>query len=718
MIFLIRKIFSFVLLVLFLSHWSAALALNHGFEMEGAIRIEQDLQQAINCIPQASANGYLFCNGLKLNKKQYRTFKKLDLQSCQQQITKQGYKIFYKAPEQAKDDFLQFTNSTARALAVHDKTLVFFRSDVSAIDCLHELLHVYQRSLCSKSRLCPNTRALRSKQILDQLNDGIAKVEEWERKGQKELAKQYADSMQPSLKLYQRFEDTINWLDEKDVHYFIYQHCDELKCSLEDKEVALANLFKLRNYFPARYLSYIRQEAANVVQLKKDLQRQSLLESWKKIDAKKQLAIDSITPETIMSHFSMPYHEAFWRVMVPQVRLSLGEPFIDLAQFSDLPLLSVKEEERFPLINIPDFDGAQFLCSDKLKPEFVLGTKTSYFSLLREVYTYYAALANPHFCQLMLMLPKLKSDFSNGLVSREFFEGKLVESMIYRDYIRQLFGQWLLSRPLAVEQYKHLLLQLSEFLLPHADIPNKRVTGKKYPSYSLLLDRSLPYLKSGEQVYIFDTGAMNSIMPPSFIERELLNKAQWIKNITFMLTDGRKVDAPYLFFDNSSEVDKLFAHPYWAVVDLQLPSVQGVLGLDWLKNKNFIIDLKKGILQITPQLKTKSARYMLVPEYDGSYRALEFLCPDSNSIVRLDTGSEVEADISPKLAEQMTKGTWTCGNLKKMEKPVISASDSVLFSREVVVNYGWEWAKRYSRIQVSLTEGWISFEEDDEVLKQ
>lgn len=711
MIFSIIKIFSFLVL-------SQATA-SESFMLKDQEVLEAQLQQAINCIPVIKNSDYHFCNGLMLSKNQYREFLSLNIEQCKNKMMSFGHRIWQTSPNNAKDEFLQFVHSTARAQVIHDKKIVFFRKEINRIDCLHELLHIYQRQYCHDSNLCPLKRQQESKSILAQLDSGVEKVAQWEKLGKVELAKKYADSMEPAIKFYQRYEDAINWLDEKDVHFFIYQHCKQLGCSLEDKEIALANLFKLRSFFPPRYLSYIRQEASDVIESKKQVIEKNLLSSWIDLTDSQLKAMNSISPDTILNQFSatISVKETFLKVIAPQVKQSLGAPFLVFEKVNDKVKILQADNPTYSLLQSSDFDGVQFLCNRDKMPSFAYGSTVSYFSMLREYYTYYASLNNPRYCQLMLELPKLRSDFSQSLVSREFYENKLLESMIFQFAIKRNFAQWLLASQLGQSNFVQLAPFLAQYYLPRISSESLVDSSQSHQErtegeISVNMDESLPFVRILDRDFIFDTGAMNSVLSPNLLNLDLYRQSEWIKNITFHLVDGRRVDSPYLKFNQGFTLgESTLKHHQWAIVDLQLPSIVGILGLDFFKNKkNWIIDIKKKKISFSFNIDSSNTKYPLIAEYDGSYRALEFTCPDGR-VARVDTGSEVEADLSPKLAIEMTKNKWRCGDLKSLSKFEVGKSDSTLFTRDVQVNYGWPWLKKYSRIIVSFEKGWISFEE-------
>lgn len=683
--------------------------------------IEGQLQHAVNCIPSFSNNSYQFCNGLSLTADQYRDFLSFNLDQCKKKMVKLGHHIWQTTPSNGKDEFSQFVRSTARAQVIHEKKMVFFRKDIGRIDCLHELLHIYQRQYCGKGELCPLNRQQMSKSILAQLDSAVEKVAQWEKLGKVELAKNYADSMAPGIKLYQRYEDAINWLDEKDVHFFIYQHCKELGCTLEDKEIALANLFKLRSFFPPRYLSYIRQEAADVIESKKKIIEKELLKDWSNLSEAQLKVMDSIAPDTIINHFSatLSANETFYKVIAPQVKQSLGSPFVSFDKMNEKVKTLQAENPKYSLLQSSDFDGVQYLCNIEKMPFFAYGSTVSYFSLLREYYTYYSAVNNPRYCQLMLELPKLRSDFSQSLVSREFYENKLLESMIFQFAIKRNFAHWLLSSDVGKNNFIQLAPFLAQYYLPSSTtLPNgsgldqpKAKLESPEGEIHLNIEESLPSIHLLERKFVFDTGAMNSVLSPSLLNLDLYRQAEWIKNITFHLVDGRRVDAPYLRFTQGFSLGESgLKHYQWSLIDLQLPSIEGILGIDFFAKKNWVIDLKQQKIVISKRVETTKTKFPLIAEYDGSYRALEFRCPDGK-VARIDTGSEVDADLSPKLAIEMTKNKWSCGDLKQLSKFEVGKSDSTLFTRDVQVNYGWPWLKNYSRIIVSFEQGWISFEE-------
>lgn len=709
LISLIRKIFSFAFSLIFII--SLASAADSSFVSMTL------LEKAKQCVPHSFGDEFHFCNGLVLNKDRYQHLLNLDYATCKKEIESNGISIYTPKDKKPMKEYTEFLQSTKRALVLHDLKLVFFKEDAGKIDCLHELIHVYQRRICSLSDLCPEKRSQIGENMLNELNSWVDNIAALEKKKETEKARQLGEQVKPFIGFYQQWSDAINWLDEKDVHYFIYKNCDQLKCLADDREIALANLFKLKSYFPIRFNNFIRTQVADIVEHKKDKYRSIVKARWKTLSKNQleQMSLFYSAPIPQKIEIAAKNGTDLYRALLPIRRFDRDTERVKASAFGQLPVISSGAREM-TLVRPNDFDGIVAVCypheDKRYQHRLLLGGDFSPFSLLREMYSVFLAQNNPNLCDLATAESKLKEDFSKNRISRESFEDSLTELLVWREFIKNDFLHWYQSieKDDAVRLGK--VLQEAEFYFPH--ISNFDLKLPDYLSIPFTLQSSLPTVLLNHVPLVLDTGAMNSIISPQSLGNEFLNSSHWIKELTLQTVDGRSVRAPYLLIKGPFSIGESSLSPLpVAVADIGFKGINGVVGMDLLSHSDWVIDITKGQLSRVSQMPKSLLSYDLIPEYDGKYRAIEFNCAN-DIIVRLDTGSEVLADYSSDLSDVLKKqigsGQFLCGDIALSGSEFHTNVDNPIFSRGVSINLGWPWASKFSKIYLSFSQGKIGLE--------
>lgn len=197
------------------------------------------------------------CTGLKLTPTDFRFLSDLDLKSCKHFLKQMKYNVLEVKnqdvpkgiPKKEVDDFF---SSTKLALILHPERTILFKTEAKRGDCLHEVIHFYQRHRDSENPLHPLRRKEKERRLQFLLEQAVSKVEETEKKGDKEKAKQMASQLQPFIQLQKEWKNLIHWLDEKEVYQLFFDHPQSLKLAARDIDVALANLVRLQESLPWR----------------------------------------------------------------------------------------------------------------------------------------------------------------------------------------------------------------------------------------------------------------------------------------------------------------------------------------------------------------------------------------------------------------------------------------------------------------------------------
>lgn len=236
------------------SHMSLAFVpglLEHGREMVGLI------EKARKCKVEYRPGTQMmsFCSGLILKKDDLKFLSKLDMNSCNQFLKQRGYRVFTLKNQKTAIDSLssetvkEFFNSTKLAWMLHKEKQILFKTNAKRGDCLHEVLHFYQRERKTSSPLAPLNRKKSEARLQELLERAVVKVEKVEKKGNKAKASEMASQIQPFIALQREWQKMINWLDEKEIYQAFFDYHDVFFKGPKgrDWDIALANLVRLKD---------------------------------------------------------------------------------------------------------------------------------------------------------------------------------------------------------------------------------------------------------------------------------------------------------------------------------------------------------------------------------------------------------------------------------------------------------------------------------------
>ncbi len=585
-------------LVFFISFQTHAFVpglLDQGREMVGLI------EKARLCSVDYQASGKLmtFCSGFTLEKDDLSFLKNLTFEGCHQFLKQRGYQVLNlkgdqdEAPisEEVKKDFF---NSTKLAWMLHKEKKILFKNGAKRGDCLHEVLHFYQRER-GEGPLAPLNRKKAEALLQDHLEKAVLEVEKVEKKGDKKKAQEMANKLKPFIALQREWQKMINWLDEKEIYQAFFDYHELFfntsgkssgkKHDQRDWDIALANLVRLKDSL-----------------------------SW---DLR----------ERVLYYAQEALNQKYAKVVVPRT-------------------------------------------IDKNKDE-----------------AYYGNLYN------------------QGKISRDDFEEKVIGLRKYRA------GQDLLEARRKKDLYK--VLQARSALRNFDSEKEDKVF--KNPQVNIILQfyKELPMVLVEGEPFILDTGAAESIMPPSFLKKFKESELLLLGSKALQTVVGRTEAAPVVQLLNPLKVGNIGLKGLRFVVsELPIKGVAGLLGMDFFQRINGgswhwgILDQKlspwKGPKSNRANQKVDIFKGYLLSGGKGEVDALEFRCGDIK--VRLDSGSQVLGDI-PQGAKQ--KSYKDCHqklklpsvvNKKLLKAPVASA----LFSRRVDLNLGHDFIKKLDHLAFDL----------------
>lgn len=202
-----------------------------------------------------SAQKATLCTGLELKKNDLKFLRELDLKSCKQFLKQMKYRLFEVKlgdypPKVPKEEVDHFFSSTKLALILHPEMAILFKKEAKRGDCIHEVIHFYQRHRPSENPLNPLRRKEKERRLQFLLEEAVAEVEKVEKKGDKEKAQKMAAQLQPFISLQREWKKLIDWLDEKEVYQLFFDFPSVLDLTSRDIDVALANLIRLKESLP------------------------------------------------------------------------------------------------------------------------------------------------------------------------------------------------------------------------------------------------------------------------------------------------------------------------------------------------------------------------------------------------------------------------------------------------------------------------------------
>ncbi len=214
------------------------------------------LEQARTCqVQKTRENSLELCTGLKLSSHDLNFLKGLDLPKCKSFLKQMKYKVKEvsigdKVKGVPKKDLDHFFNTTKLAYILHQEKIILFKNEAKRGDCLHEVLHFYQRHRPAEHSLSPLKRKTKERNLQFLLEKSIGRVEFYEKKGELEKAKEMANELQPFIQLQREWVNLINWLDEKEIYQVFFDFGDLIGTGERDYDVAVANLVRLKESLP------------------------------------------------------------------------------------------------------------------------------------------------------------------------------------------------------------------------------------------------------------------------------------------------------------------------------------------------------------------------------------------------------------------------------------------------------------------------------------
>jgi hypothetical protein len=371
------------------------------------------LSQARECLPQDNK----LCTGVSFDKKELANLHRITLQDCKSELLKRGFRLI-DDPE-LSEHHQSFINSTMRAQTLIKEKKVLYKSDnFNRIDCIHELLHVYQHGHELNEELAPRIRSTLTEKFITFLNIALKKVEAAEKDKNLREAKNLGSKVQTEINFIKTWNEMDNWLNEKDVHYFIYSQCDKFECTQLDKEIAISNLYRLSSYLPQKEALQIKNEASLILEAK---ERKAISEA-------SQLWVPTIFSDDEFHQMSaLSWDDLSKSLAVKNIKLLGVNHAYRLKDLEIIPKEIFSKIPPAPASLIKDskiLTGEAFAKFLPLEEEnYILVTPiTTKTSLIHEYLHFLQAKTNLRYRRSLQENPQLMNKFLQGQVPREIYE--------------------------------------------------------------------------------------------------------------------------------------------------------------------------------------------------------------------------------------------------------------------------------------------------------
>lgn len=691
--------------------------------------LKDDLEKAKTCLPHIGKKNVIFCTGIELSRDFIKEINNNKMHFCIKNIEKNGYRPIIEGSHHKINTHLwkSFYNTTKRAETLHKSKHVFFKKNATKVDCLHELIHVFQWTSQSGHHLSPierNKKYNRFKKELLTLSDQVAVME---KNNKKRDAVKLALDIQKKIIILNKYSHISSWLDEKDVYYFFYRLCgNDIACNKSDMDTIIGNLFKIKNKLPWKFRNEIIYRAAKTTREKE--------KSFITNASYNPLVKNDYT--LINQLFNQDWHSMIKTIKKNGINLfqfKMSKQHVHIEKKNLIPakilqtLTLPSKKELLLLANYKKISSkyifGKFLCKKRNRTNFIIVTNnTSKEIFIQEYMHYLQSLKNPDYCDAITEQNNIALNFKTGKISRKKYESYILKyKILIWKAQSELFNYMLtksdfdfidnINNKLQYLIYKTRLTRLSDNFPP---------TSFKNGKIKLNIIDDLPHININGKSLVMDVGAMDSVIKPEILLNKIsLNKIQSIKLKTLRSVSGDTSNAPMVMIKSNIKVGKDISakNSRWILADLKLAGINGLLGLSFFKNKDFIIHPKKKYIEIFDMIKKPKHTFEIQKDFDNKIRAVEFICPtpNDNIIIRLDSGSQVYGDISNKLPTKIflalkNKKELLCGKLKISGKFENNLQNGVIFDRNVVLNLGWPWINQFDKISISMKNAWVSFE--------
>lgn len=643
--------------------------------------MNRDLYQAISCLPKLTKNGGAkFCSGFTLSKRELENLQTMSFKSCKKQIKRKfGFLLSQEVqPRQLpEEEYSRFMHSTKRAQVYYPEKLVLLKQNTDRIDCIHELMHLYQYFSNNKSSLSIKKRNDKEKVMVLELESHIKRVSLLEKRKKIREAQKIGQELQPFIKFLGRYKDQHRWLHEKEIYYFLYKNCEKFKCTVLDKDIALANLYALRNYFPWRIKDWLISESAKLIKQKEREVFNKVMKDWKPLRTVKKTLITEMIGTSLS-----------------ELKEKLRKDKVYFIKNSLFREGTICDNGELIILHKGELDHALVVAGALRKQQLA---------------------NNKKLCERWPDTRKTSKEFNQGIVSREDYErivltSKMAKVLSDMDVYSILFDHQELfptdETSLILDRWLNAKTA-STFKVWDVKLPRVFNKGMRLRFQDI---NDLPMIYINSRKLVLDLGAMDSVIRPIALSTEQLKSMVVLESKTLNTAEGRTQSAPKVMLTTPmTNYTTKMQSTRWVLADLKIIGVDGTFGLNNFNESEFSIAPRTKMLTFSEFKKMPKGAFPLQKNHRGEFDAIEFKCPEGY-ILRVDTGSQIRGDIKKEnLGKNFKKGSLKCGKHRFKGPFEEIISDGPIFSRDVILNMGWPLLREFKEINISLKNGWVNF---------
>lgn len=391
---------------------------------------ESLIKTAASCLRNRMDGGPLeFCTGLSLDAAQAKELMVMSRDRCLKEIKKSGYSVADKKRPAGfpVGEWNHFNQSLNRATTFHDHKTVAFNTGSGRIDCIHELIHVYQWARKTNSGKTLLSKEIREKIDLATraLEREIAKIADLERKGSINEAKAEAQKLQPFIDRLKQASATGEDIDEIEVHGFIYDHCQEMGCGDADRDMALANLNLRASMLPQQRVDRLQKDTEIRRIEKISPYSKKAQQAWKPLTEAQLKDARSLIQKDWEQLIQALQKDGLRVIGVRETQSTIpGSGHIPKNVFDQLPM--PESESDAPSLKSSKISKGlalgKFVCSSSGKPTVFLTSQSTKGTIVHEYLHFLQSRANPGYCRSGPGQEQAAQKFSKAQINRSTYE--------------------------------------------------------------------------------------------------------------------------------------------------------------------------------------------------------------------------------------------------------------------------------------------------------
>lgn len=344
---------------------------------------------------------------------------------CEKSFDRKGIATIY-VDQKNKDEYSDFYNSTNRALLDHLKRKVLFKKSVyNLVDCYHEYIHLLQSHYGNELGLSQRKRKGEYfKELLSKSADQVAKFEKIKKIKE---AKKLAIEVQEGIDELHKFNQLTEFLDEIEAYHLVFKKCDHLNCSDEDKEIAIANLIKRKDYISLEYQKLLQSLAYRMILEKKKKLYKNVASSWKASKLSKEIKfLKGLSIKKIIQFISNKRIDLYRIASTSDFNFKLmSKQMIDIDLYKKLPIVKKSLRDYMGLKILLGSAMGKFICTGE-ENFIIVNRLVTKSTLIHEYLHFVQSRHNPSYCNGDSRQKELYEKFKKAEISKKNYENDVL----------------------------------------------------------------------------------------------------------------------------------------------------------------------------------------------------------------------------------------------------------------------------------------------------